>query len=87
MDRRLRRCPICKEWFNTTSVVMTDHYNLKHRFALEKALFIAELIIELAIFDAKSRFMPFPESMHNYLAARMTEHQIARVQSTSRRTE
>jgi hypothetical protein len=83
MKRKLCQCPVCKEWFNTTSAVMSQHYRTKHEFALNKAFAIAELVMTMAMHDAKSKITPFPESMQHYVAARMTEHQISLVQSAA----
>lgn len=81
MERKLRQCPCCKEWFNTTFAVMINHYKAKHEFAINKAFAIAELVTKRAWHDAKSRFTPFPECMQHYVAARVIENQISMVAS------
>jgi len=31
MQRKLYKCPYCKEWFNTTTEIMIEHILAKHR--------------------------------------------------------
>lgn len=61
-ERKLRQCPRCKEWFNTTSVIMHKHYKLKHEFETNKAFAIAELVIKINMLKTQAKFVPFPES-------------------------
>lgn len=83
MERKLRQCPYCKEWFNTTLACMIDHYKEKHESAVNKAFAIAELVTKQAWHDAKSKFTPFPECMQHYVSARVIENQISRVISST----
>ena len=80
METKLRQCPVCREWFNTTSPVMIEHYKLKHKFATDKAFAIADLVFKAAWHDAISHVTPFPECMQHYTAARVAENQMVGVQ-------
>lgn len=76
MKRNLHRCPICREWFNTTSAVMIDHYRTKHEFAHDKAARIAELVVTRATLRMRAGMSPFPLSMQYETAAVMAQVQI-----------
>ena len=80
MKTKLRQCPVCKEWFNTTTAMMSEHYNVNHEFIFRKTFAIAELTLKKTWHDVMAKNTEFPECMQHYVAARVAESQIFRVQ-------
>lgn len=83
-ERKLRKCEICGEWFNTTQGIMLEHYKLKHKFKVDKAFAIAELIMKRHLFLVKAKAAPFPESMTLTMNAIQCETQLSIVIAQSK---
>lgn len=80
--RKLIKCPVCNEWFNTTPAVMIEHYKLKHEFIVNKSFAIAELIVKRELFLAKAKVAGFPENLNLIMSAYLADNQLQRVMST-----
>lgn len=57
MERKVRKCPVCGEWFNTTDEIMVKHYWLYHagpfaEFSRAAALTATRLQLALSQFSA-----------------------------------
>ena len=79
MERKLSQCACCKEWFNTTSFIMTQHYKLKHEFYANKVIAIAELTLKKEICKFKLHFAEFPENFSLYVQTQLIDEQINRI--------
>lgn len=86
MERRLQRCAVCGEWFNTTSLIMLAHYRDKHQRRFNKTNAIAQLVVERAMWFDKAKYAPWPESHRYLLAAQMTHAQLNLVIQTPLQT-
>jgi len=76
MKRKLQKCKVCNEWFNTTSAIMIEHYKLKHEPQFAKSLALTEFTVKLAMFQRQAELAPWPLSMGYQLSAVMTAQQI-----------
>ena len=83
MERQLRQCPCCKEWFNTTSAIMIDHYKIKHEFVTNKAFEVARLAALVPLLAERAKSEPFPKSMMTAIEAHMVQFQIMQVASAT----
>lgn len=82
MERKLRQCGVCGEWFNTTHEIMIDHYRTRHEPLFKKTMAIAELVVKKNLFLAQSIVTPFPLNLQCHMMAAVTDSQLQRVVST-----
>lgn len=79
MERKLRKCPVCGEWFNTTAEIMVKHFQEYHERAIMKATVIAELAVKRSMLLVRAEFAPWPTSSRLRAAAAVISNQIDRV--------
>lgn len=79
MERKLMKCGVCQEWFNTTNEIMIEHYRTRHEPLFKKTMAIAELVVKRNLYLAQSRVTPFPLNIQCHVAAALTNDQLQRV--------
>jgi len=79
VERKLRKCATCREWFNATTAVMVKHYEAKHQFDLDKMSEVLRLASALIVSKFKAISTPWPMCMQYMVEFEMINHQIQRV--------